>query len=221
MEQCTKNTKHNIKSYKIHIAYIILITCPFKLALFVLSFKNLPVSIILFLFYISLAIVLGILNIINSFRACAQKDIHYCLKSMLILKYGLIPFFVINFLEILFLLLIAIVASRGTIVIFGMFLIPIAIPITIIIISITWSFLLPGAFYGVNVVRLSIAENKITAIQAIVHCILQFCFVLDILDAMYLSVSKWNYGKKISAFIAALYIILIIIIVLYFILLFL
>ena len=40
------------------------------------------------------------------------------------------------------------------------------------------------------------------------HMLLQFLFLIDVLDAMYLAVQTWGQGKKSSFLIAVLYLLL-------------
>ena len=44
--------------------------------------------------------------------------------------------------------------------------------------------------------------------MAVLHGILQFMFLADVLDAMYLAVKKWGMGKKSSVVIAVLYVLM-------------
>ena len=60
----------------------------------------------------------------------------------------------------------------------------------------TWLMLLPGAFYAVQVIRMSILEKKCSPRTAIIHILLQFIFLVDVLDTMYISVKIHNKGKK-------------------------
>ncbi|WP_242828217.1 hypothetical protein [Enterocloster clostridioformis] len=52
------------------------------------------------LIYLMAVAVLRILNVVRSFQAYRQKDIRYCVNGMLILKYGMVLFFIINYVVI-------------------------------------------------------------------------------------------------------------------------
>ena len=71
--------------------------------------------------------------------------------------------------------------------------------------SSSWLVMVPGAFYGVQVIRLSYGEKKMGMGAALLHGFLQFNFLVDVLDAMYLAVKKWGMGKKSSVLIGILY----------------
>ena len=59
-------------------------------------------------------------------------------------------------------------------------------------------------------IRLTRTAGKTGTFAALIHGIFQFTFFLDVLDSMYLAVVKYGRGKKSSAVIAVLYILLII-----------
>ena len=116
---------------------------------------------------------LGIRCIVRSFRAFARQDSDACFKGMLTLKYGLIPFFLINFISITFLC--------------------------------TWLAMLPGAFYGVQTIRMACRMGRIGPKAALLHGILQFIFLLDVLDAVYLSLVTFRAARPVSLAVFGLY----------------
>ncbi len=161
-------------------------------------------------FYLAAVFCLGIANIIQSFGKHRRDDVLFCVNAMLILKYGLVIFFIVNFVLILagflFTGLIALVASRGTII----FAFPLWIPAILagagVCAFLTWLAMLPGAFYGIQVIRFSLREGKISGKEALLHGVLQFVFLADVLDARYLAVKKWDMGKKSSRVVVGLYV---------------
>lgn len=214
-----------MKQYPLPIAYAVLLTLclPFNLLLAFLAFTVFPLvssdftesmCVLLFSLYWAAAAVLGIQNIRNSFSLYRQGEVIPCINSMLILKYGMVVFFAVNFIVILILMLFftlgMFVASRGTMI----FAFPVVLPIYVLIVlaamAFTWLLLVPGAFYGIQVRRLTRAAGKTGTFAALIHGIFQFTFFLDVLDSMYLAVVKYGRGKKSSAVIAVLYILLII-----------
>lgn len=161
------------------------------------------------LIYLIAAACLGILNVVRSFQAYQKKDIRYCVNGMLILKYGMVLFFIINYVVLAMIVLAgglaAFVGSRGTI----LFALPFVLPgilffMTVLVVG-TWLVMVPGACYGVQVIRLSYGEKKMGMGAALLHGFLQFNFLVDVLDAMYLAVRKWGMGKKSSVVIGILY----------------
>lgn len=152
------------------------------------------------LIYLMAVAVLGILNVVRSFRAYRQKDIRYCVNGMLILKYGMVLYFIINYVVIAMIVLAgglaAFVGSRGTILFALPFMLPgILFFMTVLVIG-TWLIMVPGAFYGVQVIRLSYGEKKMGMGAALLHGFLQFNFLVDVLDAMYLAVKNGEWEKR-------------------------
>lgn len=153
---------------------------------------------IIALLYFAALIVIGTISILNSFKAYKENDFEYCIKGFMILKYGLIPFFVVNFLSMAFLALVFLVASRGTIIF--------AAPIFLLIgISFTWIAMLPSSFWGLQVIRFAVRDGKIGK-SKFLHIFLQFCFLLDLLDTVYLAAFKYRRGKVASILVYLAYV---------------
>lgn len=186
--------------YTLQIYYLAALTFILPVNMLLIAIMPLIAAVIFIILYFSIVMIIGCLNILKSFKSAADGRTGYCINSMLILKYGLVVFFLLNFLMFAFISFIALVASRGTII----FAFPITIPFFVIAFLLSWVMLIPGAFYGVQAARISYDAGKIGFGEMILHCILQFCFVADVFDAMYLSVVKWGMGKKSSAAIAIL-----------------
>lgn len=160
--------------------------------------------------YWAAVFVLGVANILLSFRKYSLGDDIYCVNAMLILKYGLVCFFILNFLALFLIGVAALVGSRGTILL----LFPLVLPVLLFCVAVTWLLMLPGSFYGIQVIRLGRAQGRFIRKEenisgqgkmAVLHGILQFVFLLDVLDAMYLAVMKWGMGKKSSTLVGGLY----------------
>lgn len=203
------------RTYALPVAYDVLLTAGFPLALAYFIFcgftgRYLPHQLLLagfFVFaliYLMASFTLGVLNIAQSFRKYAQGADVYCLNAMLVLKYGLVVYFLLNFVVYAFFVLLVIAASRGTIL-FALPLYPAIGAIFFLIIGGTWVGLLPGAFYGLQTIRFAKAQGKLSPKAAILHSILQFIFLLDVLDALYLSVKLWGRGKKSAVAVGMLY----------------
>ncbi len=156
-------------------------------------------------------LILGIMNIVRSFRTFKAGDTVGCINGMLIHKYGLVIFFVTNFVILtglyLIMTLAVVVGTRGFAILMAPFLLPwliVAIGLTIFA---SWLAMIPGAFYGIQVIRFTLKEKKTSIGAAVWHGILQFLFLADVLDAMYLAVKKWGRGKKSSVAVAIVYIV--------------
>lgn len=122
-------------------------------------------------------------------------EIRFCINAMLILKYGLIPFFLLNCLFGLLVCLAFFVGTRGTI----LFAFPVTVPFLLLAVFSVWATLLPGSFYGLQVVRLGIRQGKLAFPAAIFHLLLQFTFIADVFDAMYLSTKNGGWEKERSS----------------------
>ena len=70
----------------------------------------------------------------------------------------------------------------------------------------SWLAILPGSIYSIQVIRGSVHAGKISGGAAVIHGILQFLFLTDVLDAMYLAAGKWGRGKKSSVLVALVYV---------------
>ncbi|WP_324822740.1 hypothetical protein [Sinanaerobacter sp. ZZT-01] len=174
------------------------------------AIANLSVAyFILSAIYVSVLIILAILNITQSFQACHERETLFCINGMLILKYGMVIFFIVNFFSIALMLfgisLSGLLISHGTLIIATPVLLPFFFTVISVLGFITWLAMLPGSFFAVQVIRFSYSEKKIGMAAAFCHGLLQFFFLTDVLDTMYLSVKKWGMGKKSSIVIALIY----------------
>ncbi len=170
--------------YVVPVAYIVLLPLWLAIAAKVLSgelVETLSSGIVV------LIIVLYIGNIVLSFLTVENVHPLYCVRTMLIVRYGVIPFFIFNTIITSFIILAGMFAS--------LFFVRFAI---IYWVSSSFILMLPGAFYGIRVIRLSLREEKISRTAAILHGIAQFIPVAGVLDSAYLSVFKWKTGGKIS-----------------------
>ena len=217
-----------MKKYKMQISYVILLTLCLPLsALYFTLFgetaavaENADSASHLLSAYIPLGFVywtgvtvLGIFNMIQSFRSFKAGSVSECVNGMLIHKYGLVVFFVNNFCTIALLMfstgLIAMIASQGTIIFALPFLLPWLFAALIAASFFTWLAMIPGAFWGIQVIRFTRVQRGMSMGKAIFHGFLQFVFMADVLDAAYLSVKKWGRGKRSAAVICALYVLLV------------
>lgn len=222
-----------MKKQTLSIAYVILLTLCAPLACFYIwlltvlpipwaalgewadSFGKGVLVFLLFLLPVGLywlaVFILGIMNIIKSFKMHKSGDTAGCVNGMLLHKYGLVIFFVVNFIVMfLFYFVVtfgSLVGTRGLALFAAPVLLPWLTAAVVFTVSATWLAIVPGAFYGIQVIRFTLREKKTGYAAAVLHGFLQFVFVADVLDAMYLAVRKWGRGKKSSAVIGILYIV--------------
>ena len=168
-------------------------------------------SLIPVLLYWLIIGILGILNMKKSFQLYRDGDTVACINGMLIHKYGLVIFFCANFILLAFwyglFSMAAVMGTRGLLLLFAPVLLPVWVVGLCISAFATWLAILPGSIYGIQVIRMSWKTGKISLMAAILHTILQFFFLTDVLDAMYLAAGKWNRGKRSSLAVGALYLI--------------
>ena len=144
------------------------------------------------LIFFALTVVFAKKIISESFQLYEDNDRDYCLNTMLILKYGMIPFVVLyTLITTLICLTVDFGVPGGS---------PYTSALTIAIVG-AWLLLLPGAFYGIQVIRFSLWEREISQPAAIIHGIAQFLFVADVIDATYFASVKSRRNIRIALFL--------------------
>ena len=115
-------------------------------------------------FYWGLVAVVGIINIGQSFKIYKTGNPIECVNRMLIHKYGLVVFFCVNFLVLFiyyfFISMAVLVGSRGAAIIFAPVLLPWLIVAVVFSVGATWLAILPGSFYGIQVIRMTYKSGK-------------------------------------------------------------
>ena len=183
------------KNSKIRLFYIF----PF---LYVISVYLLPV----FLFWseeypvasdlmILPPVVFGVINIIVSAKFCRPENRIILFNSSVLVKYALIPFFVIGGIMLAAAFLLSFIPVP-----FMIFVGPV---ITIIGTIIGWLVLAFGSPYVIAYLCLSAKEHIYTKGVAILHGILQFFFALDVIDIMCLTFKERRW-KKLTIFLIIL-----------------
>ena len=165
--------------------------------------SNLPAIIYILALYI-----LGILNIWKSFSSYEEDDSTALINRMLIHKYGLVAFFLFSFIT---LFIMYFFAGAALTFMTGGLIIPLMLPIMSVMIFFTviafWLTIIPGSFYALQVIRMTYKAGKISLGTAILHGVLQFFFLADVLSAMYLAAVKWKRAKKSSIAVGIVYIV--------------
>ena len=183
------------KDSKIRLFYIF----PF---LYVISVYLLPVFLYLSEEYpvasdlmILPPVVFGVINIIVSAKFCRPENRIMLFNSSVLVKYALIPFFVIGGIMLAAAFLISFIPVP-----FMIFVGPV---ITIIGTIIGWLVLAFGSPYVIAYLCLSVREHVCTKGIAILHAILQFFFALDVIDIMCLTFKERRW-KKLTIFLIIL-----------------
>lgn len=129
------------------------------------------------------AIVFTVINIKNAFWLYTNGKYSFLKKHMSRLKLGAVPYFILNFLFCAGLAFFVVACSRG----FYIFIIFSPIPILFVIpIFLTYGTVVSTSIYGIFYIASLLKEGKITIGKAILHILLQICFVLDIVDTIIL-----------------------------------
>jgi hypothetical protein len=125
-------------------------------------------------------IVFAGINAVNSFIFLKNGDYNSMRKNMKALKFGVIPYFAINFIiyGLLFLLLLG--ASRG-------FLFFTPIPLLFLIpVFFAYLTVIFTSSYGIGFSLVLYNKKRISTGKLVLHIILQLCFVLDVIDTIIL-----------------------------------
>lgn len=125
-------------------------------------------------------IIFAVINTVKSLDYLKNNDYNSMRKNMKVLKFGVIPYFVINFIIYLLLFVLFFAASRGFILFTPLpllFLIPVFFAYLTVIFTAT---------YGIGFSLILYNEKRISAGKLIVHIMLQLCFVLDVIDTVFL-----------------------------------
>lgn len=137
-------------------------------------------------------VVFGVINIINTLRLFKNGEYNSLRKRMKVLKFGTIPYFIINFVLYFLLFMLFFAASRGFFILTPMpllFLIPTFFTyLTVVLTSV----------YGIGFVAILKRERRITTGKLIIHILLQLCFVLDIIDTIVLVIKHKAVKKELT-----------------------
>lgn len=133
------------------------------------------------------ALLLGVGNVIQAVLCCRKKYEEFLERAVLLLKYGMILFYMIVF-------------ALGVAVWFiGTFLGPVGMIAALMFAIVDYAIMIPGIFYGISWLVLLIRKKEISLKAGIFHGILQCLFVLDVVDTMYLMAVKKKKYRRITA----------------------
>lgn len=149
------------------------------------------------------SIVLGILNIIQGCKKYLECDEQFCIDSMLIEKYGMIPFFGLNIISAILNHAIMLVAGHGI----TLLLVPITVPVSV---AVTYLYLIPGSLWGLHTIRLLKNKGTFSDNVATILCIMQFVFVTDVVSAVIISLKYTKRARIISWVVLGLLVLLIV-----------
>lgn len=133
------------------------------------------------------ALLLGVGNMIQAVLCCRKKNEEFLERAVMLLKYGMILFYMIVFV-------------LGVAVWFiGTFLGPVGMIAALMFAIVDYAIMIPGIFYGISWLVLLIRKKEISLKAGTFHGILQCLFVFDVADTMYLIAVKKKKYRRITA----------------------
>jgi hypothetical protein len=127
-------------------------------------------------------IIISIKNIFYNKYLLINNDTDKLKKNAELVKFGAIPFWIINFIILALITIAAVMGTRGIL----MFFVPIPIFLSYII-------FLGTSIFSISYIRLLYKEKVIVFKQMVIYIILQLIFCLDIIGIIYL---KNKYKNK-------------------------
>lgn len=133
------------------------------------------------------ALLLGVGNMIQAVLCCRKKHEEFLERAVMLLKYGMILFYMIVFV-------------LGVAVWFiGTFLGPVGMIAALMFAIVDYAIMIPGIFYGISWLVLLIRKKEISLKAGTFHGIFQCLFVFDVADTMYLIAVKKKKYRRITA----------------------
>lgn len=180
-----------------HIFYllpIVYVICMYLLPEILLSTTSEQTDGISIVFYV--IIILGICNIVVTAIFTKPKNRLMMLNAMVLVKYAMIPFFIIGGFVILCTFLSSFIPVP-----FMIFLGPFLTAGEAVI---GWLILVFEAPYTIAYLRLSVKAGRRSKVMAVLHGILQFFFTVDVIDVMILTWKERRWRKLTIAIIVIL-----------------
>lgn len=169
--------------------------------LYVISFYLVPALYIIVQespiasYILCLPIIFGVVNIVVSVKFCKPENRIMLLTAAVLVKYAMIPFFIVGGLAVLLSFLVSFIPVP-----FMIFLGPV-LAMTGAIVG--WLVLAFGSPYTISYLCLASKVNIRSKFVIAIHIILQFFFTLDVIDVMFLTLKEHKW-KKLTIFIIIL-----------------
>jgi hypothetical protein len=125
-------------------------------------------------------LVLSIINIISIIFDYKNNNLESLFQKMKRVKINLIPFWIVNFICYLPISAILLVAGHG----FGFIIVP-------VFIFVSYTVLLLTSIFSILYLSKLRKNNILLKKQFIIHTILQFIFIADVIDVIYI-IKKWG-----------------------------
>lgn len=130
-------------------------------------------------------------NVLKAYQLYKNKECNSLRKHMKALKFGVIPYFVLNFVIYLFLFAILFVGSRGIMIVTPIpliFLFPIFFTYLIVVFT---------SSYGICFAVINSKEKGLSKMKLVLYTLLQLCFVLDVISTVILLI-KYKKVEEIN-----------------------
>lgn len=140
-----------------------------------------------FTYLIFLPLLFGVSNIIVSVKFCKPENRRILLNACVLVKYSLIPFFLVGGCIVLFFLFLSLIPVP--------FMIFVGPSLALMCSMIGWLILAFEAPYTISYLCASAKENTRPKATVVVHSILQFFFTVDVIDVMVLTLRERRWVK--------------------------
>lgn len=178
--------------YTVPILYLVsLYACPILIMAFDLEIVNYDTGDSSGLLLLQIPVCLAIANIVAAAVGRRNESRAFLLNSAVLLKYGLIPFYLVGGL------LVALAALSSLIPV--PFMIFVGPTIAMSFSFIGWLLMLSGSAYSLAYLKASRRAGALPATLATLSTVLQFFFVADVIDVMVLT---WREGRWRKATVA-------------------
>ena len=136
-----------------------------------------------------------------------SRNIDYCIKRFLFFKYTILP----STLYFIFLALVIFVGGLSISILalvlpqmlfLAPFILMVAFILPPILLAISFIAALPGFVLAVGTVIISRKQKEMKLGSCVLHILLQFVPVVDLIDALYISLHYWNRAKKLAVITA-------------------
>ena len=139
------------------------------------SYKPLIMVLLIWGIWFLLFMVISIINAINIIKKFLQNQTDLLLEYTKKVKFGLIPFWIINFIGYTAFVIMVNIPSHG----FGIFIVPFPI-------MASYFVLIATSVFSISLLLLLYRERKIDNKQFLIFIMTQLCFVLDVIGVIYL-----------------------------------
>lgn len=189
--------------------YIYVISLMYVLSLYLVPviasiLMSMDINIGGYIFFIP--IIIGIANFVVSIKNCSPGNRIILLNAAVLTKYALIPFFIINQCLIVIFLLFTFIPVP-----FMIFMGPMG---SLFLLVVGWFVMVLGTPYTISYLCISAKEKLRPKGMAIIHSLLQFFFVVDVIDVMVLTLKERKWIKLTITIIILLAILVLLMLIL-------